>query len=303
MDNRRLVAISLSMLIVVSAAIFYLMPGEESFEKFRSNADQSSYQINYSADFNETFVGEDYNYSYFEVYSHKEQYKNILRFNKNGQEYRNVSFIAGNDSLVCENIQKSTINPEKCSIKNSETKFFYELLDAAPDYRARINSTENISGHTCSQFRFTTRKKFVPNGENLEYSPEVSICLDNEEGYVASMDIKGYIDQGNSTQKISVVEIKAEEINRDFDSKVEPKFELITNTHCDSSNTELKVLSFGEIGEITVKVNNKNETFDLTPYKKSEIYIPRNLLDNGSNEIEIYTEKSRRSLECNYIPK
>lgn len=303
MEMRKAGVIVICAAILLSAAFFYMMSGDKGFESFRNNADSSSYQINYSADFNESFVGSQYNYSSFELYSNNERYKNVIRYERNGTKYRNVSFIAGNDSLVCGSLHNPGIRPENCSIGESATKFFYDLIDAAPDYRAEINGTGNVSGYECSRFSFTTRKKFVPNGEDLQYSPKVDMCLDNEEGYVASIDITGYINQSNGTERISVASISAEDVNRDYSGDAAPDFRLLTNTYCSSSDTSLEVLALEDIGSITVEISNRNETFNISPYQRSDIYIPRNLLDSGSNDIKVYADGITRELSCNYSPE
>lgn len=286
--------------VLLSATVLYVIEDDEGFEGFRNNADSSSYQVNYSADFNESFVSSQYNYSSFELYSSSERYKNVIRYDINGTEYRNVSFIAGNDSLVCRGLTTPNIGSENCSIGESNTRFFYDLIDAAPDYRAEINGTDNVGGYECSRFSFTTRKKFVPNGEDLQYSPEVDMCLDNEEGYVASIDIRGYINQSNGTEKISVAHISAESINRDYSGDASPDFKLLTNTYCSSSDTSLEMLALEDVGDITVEISGRNETFDITPYQSADIYIPRILLNNGSNEIKVYADGINRELNCNY---
>lgn len=303
MDRRKAGVVAVCAVFVLSVAVFYLIPEDEDFESFRNNADSSSYQINYSADFNESFVGSQYNYSRFELYSSNERYKNVIRYDRNGTRYRNVSFLAGNDSLVCRGLTNPGIRPENCSVGDSATGFFYDLIDAAPEYRAEINGTDNVSGYECSRFSFTTRKSFVPNGEDLQYSPEIDMCLDNEKGYVASLDISGYINQSNGTERISVARIVAEDVKRDYSGDAAPGFRLLTNIYCSSSETSLKMLALEDVGSVTVEVSGRNETFDISPYQSSDIYMPRNLLDSGSNEIKVYANGITRELSCNYSPE
>lgn len=296
MENRKLVLSGVAVLLVVVLLGFLYLPSEdESLESSRSLANQSSYQVNYTVSFNESLI-DGYNYSSFEVYSSGDQYKNIIR--SDNPSYRNVTFLTGDESLRCVYI-KDGLNQSSCSIGESQTDFFYSLMDIGIRYGSITGEIKELPRGSCQVFNFSVGNHQVPGGESVLYSPDVSLCADTEEGYVHEMTVTGQIDDVNGTPKrITMMEIQAEQVNEEFNQTVTPDMRIMLDAVCNVPEPHLDILMLEEGGEVTIDFGDVNETVTVERYKPFEAFVPARLLEEGRNKLTVYTDSYSKDVYC-----
>lgn len=295
MEKRKLVLSSIVLLSALILLAFLYLPSEEdTLEDSRSIANQSSYQVNYSVYFNESLVN-GYNYSRFEVYSSSDQYKNVIRSNTG---YRNESFLTGEDSLRCVYVEES-INQSKCSIGESQTRFFYSLMDIGISYNSITGKVKEVPEGKCRVFNFSVGNHQVPGGENVLYSPDVSLCADTEEGYIHEMVVTGQIDDINGTPKtVKMIEITAESINEEYDNDVTPDMRIMVDAVCNVPEPHLDILLLDRSGEVTIDFGEVNETVSLKRYRPFEAFVPSRLLEEGENSLTVYSGSYSKTAYC-----
>ncbi len=298
MDRQKAVMVAVGVILLLAAAVFFLIPDQdETIKDVREKANQSSYQVNYTVDFNQSLMPGEYDYSSFEAYSDGDRYKNIIRYERNGTEYRNVSFLTSDQTLRCNQVQRS-IDYFDCELDDSKTDFFYGLIDLAIQYsdsKGRIVNTTD----QCYQFNYSVRKTAVPGAQNITWSPNIGTCLDREEGYVRDMNITGEImGENNSITQVQLMEIEAESVNESFEGSAEPQVDMVTDTNCNAAEPNMDLLLMEDLGDVTVTVGGYNETFDISTYKPFEVFLPPRLLVNGTNSFQIYSDNGMREATC-----
>ncbi len=298
MDRQKAVMVAVGVILLLAAAVFFLTPEkDETIKDVRETANQSSYQVNYTVDFNESLVPAKYGYESFEAYSDGKRYKSIIRYERNGTDYRNVSFLTSDQTLTCNEVQGS-IDYFDCELGESETDFFYGLIDLAIKYS---NSKGRIVNETdrCYQFNYSVRKTAVPGAQNITWSPTIGTCLDPDEGYVRYMNITGEIMGENaSINQVQLMDIKSSAVNESFEGSAEPDVDMVADTSCNQPEPELSLLLMNDLGEVTVTVGGINETFDVPTYEPFELFLPPRLLENGTNSFQVYSDNGMREVSC-----
>jgi len=298
MDRRKTAAAVIALLFLISAVVILMLPSnEENITDVREKANQSSYQVNYTVDFNQSLMPSKYNYTRFEAYSDGERYKNVIRYERNGTEYRNVSYLASGETLKCSGVQES-IEYFDCEISESKTDFFYGLIDLAIQYSDSKGRIANLTDR-CYKFNYSVRKSAVPGSQNITWSPFIENCLDREEGYVRSMTISGEIQGENgSITEVRLVDIQAEAVNESFKGSAEPEFDMLTDANCNEPEPNMDILLLDSGDDIIVTVAGINETFDVPVYEPYEVFLPAPLLKNGTNRFQVYSNNGVREVEC-----
>lgn len=298
MDRKKTGLAVVTTLILSTGFLFMYSSGESSYQNFQDKAASNSYQINYSISFPRNANSSVHNYSSFRLYSSGGTSKQVIEHRRNNTSYRNVSFSSINNTITCSNVE-GEIESSDCRLESPVNQFFYTLGKRADVYNISETETSNISDRICQGFKFEAQRDYVPGGSDLSTPAEVDLCIDEEEGYIASMSIEGTLDNASLTD-VTLVEIKAEEVNTEFTQNVEPPFDTLIKAKCGASKPVIDLMALEDVGDFTVSLGGDNVTVPTTPYERLEIHIPKPLIEPGTNQFKVYTNNGVRTARCSY---
>lgn len=298
MDRKKTGLAVVTILVLSIGFLFLYGPDDRPYQSLQDKAASNSYQVNYSVNFPSNTTSGVHNYSSFRLYSSGETSKQVIEYRKDNSSYRNVSFSSVNNTITCSNVEED-IESSDCRLESPVNQFFYTLGKRADAYNISETETSNISGRTCQGFEFEAERDKVPGGSELGIPAEVDLCIDEEEGYIARMSIEGTLDNASLTE-VTLVELKAEEVNTEFTQNVKPSFNTLVKAKCGASEPVIELMALEDVGDFTVSLGGENVTVPTTPYERLEIHIPKPLIDPGTNQFKVYTASGMQKASCSY---
>lgn len=299
--DRRKIGIAVAGIILFSVAVIVFMPedGKEGYQGFLENYNQSSVQINYSAEFNESLIS-DHNYSSFEFYSSGSNYKQVIHYEDNGGQFRNVSFITSYSSIRCPRIQDEEIESSECTMEEPVTSYFYRLVEDV----GNLNVTEVANAtatRECTMYSYKTSGERMPGGDSLRYAPQVDVCVNSTYGYVESISSNGTFYENNISYPVNLFNITATSVQTEFSGSATPNFDLIADAKCDRAGTVVHMISFSGDRSVMLEKSGEKETYNLENNRKREIFIPDNVMSEGENRFRVSFDDQIKYAEC-YFP-
>lgn len=311
MDYRYLAAVAV--FLVLGAGLFVFGPlgfmgnEENSYGDLRSEARDSSYMVSYEADFADQISAGMVNYQEVRLYSSEGLQRQESSWTMSITEgvSRQVSFIKGNRSVTCSKKEEG-INRSSCEVSGTDFDFLHDLGKRADKLGLNITRKDSyeIAGRQCQRFSFETSTNSTPASGQIKGDARYDVCLDKKKGYVAAISVTANMTPllGEKTQRTTIVNMEAKDIDTEFKGSVEPPFSFEARSDCFWTDPVVKVMSFKNISQVKIEVNGENLTYDLgNRYEISEFELPEENLDEGREyNVKVYAENKSTETSCLY---
>ena len=239
---------------------------------------------------------------------------------KQGENSKIVGGIAGvnfavydafdSKSVVCtegsflEGLGEETGSQLECELsEDTGTQTFEEGLDDSLDeVNITVEGEEEYAGRSCTLYEVTETEELNDSVESeavSQYSDStVQFCLDDGKGYPAMFRVEvNESSELRDSDQSTALEVRVAEYDTDFsDVNFEVPLSTGVSATCDPFQANVSVFDYE--GDVTVSVNGKNSTEEVSENSVNSFDLDEENRVDGSNTVDVYANGEQSSATC-----